>query len=167
MRMRITVTHAVRPCYSSYFLRSRHGESAYIIEQGWNLVVNRPHFRSYLIGRGSFYWVTLNSACRLGYEIFGLWLSPWIYTWSYSEISAERSQAFWKRLYLCYSDSHVENPHFSHEKINVRSCELSNKRRPNLTSINTVRYALSRYIVKLIKLKNLSKCHAIRISYYY
>ena len=86
-----------------------------------------------------------------------------------SEISAERSQAFWKRLYLCYSDSHVENPHFSHEKINVQSCELSNKRRPNLklTSINTVRYALSRYIVKLIKLGNLSKCHVLRISYYY
>ena len=50
------------------FLRSRHGESAYIIEQGWNLVVNRPHFRSYLIGRGSFDWVTLNSAYRFGYE---------------------------------------------------------------------------------------------------
>ena len=102
-------------------------------------------------------------------SLFGLWLSPWIYTWSYSEISTERSQAFWKRLYLCYSDSHVENPHFSHEKINVQSCELSNKRRPNLklTSINTVRYALSRYIVKLIKLGNLSKCHVLRISYYY
>ena len=83
-------------------------------------------------------------------SLFGLCLSPWIYTWSYSEISAERSQAFWKRLYLCYSDSHVENPHFSHEKINVQSCELSNKRRPNLklTSINTVRYALSRYNCK-------------------
>ena len=57
--MRITVTRAVWPCYSSYFLRSRHGESAYIIEQDWNLVVNRPHFRSYLIGQGSFDWVTL------------------------------------------------------------------------------------------------------------
>ena len=36
----------------SVFLRSRHGESAYIIEQGWNLVVNRPEFRPHLIGRG-------------------------------------------------------------------------------------------------------------------
>ena len=111
--------------FTCYFLRSRHGKSAYIIEQGWNLVVNRPHFRSYLIGQGSFDWVTLNSACRLGYEsslepscqsLFGLWLSPWIYTRSYSEISADRSQAFWKRLYLCYSDSHVENPHFPMRK---------------------------------------------------
>ena len=33
-------------------LRSRHGESAYIIEQGWNLVVNRPEFWPHLIGRG-------------------------------------------------------------------------------------------------------------------
>ena len=79
--------------------------------------------------------------------LFGLWLSPWIYTWSYSEISAERSHAFLKRLYLCYSDSDVENPHFYHEKINVQSCELSNKRRPNLklTLINTVSLTLYRF----------------------
>ena len=31
-----------RSCNMDYLLQSRHGESAYIIEQGWNRVVNRP-----------------------------------------------------------------------------------------------------------------------------
>ena len=50
------------------FAISPRRERIYIIEHGWNLFVNRPHFRSYLIGQGRFDWVTLNSACRLGYE---------------------------------------------------------------------------------------------------
>ena len=33
-------------------------------------------------------------------SLFGLWLSLCVRMWSYSEISAERSQAFWKCLYL-------------------------------------------------------------------
>ena len=32
------------------FLRSCHGESAYIIEEGWNLVVNQPEFRPHWLG---------------------------------------------------------------------------------------------------------------------
>ena len=48
----------------SMLLRSQHGESAYIIEEGWNLT----NFRSYLIGRCSSDCVTLNNACQLGYE---------------------------------------------------------------------------------------------------
>ena len=66
-----TYAHYCNSCCLALLLEllfACHGESAYIIEQGWNLVVNRPHFRSYLIGQDSFDWVTLNSACRLGYE---------------------------------------------------------------------------------------------------
>ena len=33
-------------------------------------------------------------------SLFGLWLSPRVYTWSYSKNSAERSQAFLKTLIL-------------------------------------------------------------------
>ena len=87
-------------------------------------------------------------------SLFGLWLSPWVYTWSYSEISAERSQAFWKCLYLYYMESyHV------HDFICFPICSKLELFISNLPCRNTALLRLAAAILFLCVLQHLSMIH--------
>ena len=89
-------------------------EIAYIVDQDQNVGLNRPatsDFRRTLLDDaasigshqiahvGSGMKAHVEPSCHLVFSVCG-YRRGCIIMWSYSEISAERSQAFWKRLNL-------------------------------------------------------------------